>query len=63
LRGKDLVIVPELNYLGQLASVLRSKGVPAEALTQYTGTPFKVKDLVSRITDRITARQKELVKA
>jgi len=43
--------------------VLRSKGVRAEALTQYTGTPFKVKDLVSRITDRITARQKELVKA
>ncbi|SVB94767.1 uncharacterized protein METZ01_LOCUS247621, partial [marine metagenome] len=63
LRGKDLVIVPELNYLGQLASVLRSKGIRAEALTQYTGTPFKVKDLVSRITDRITARQKELVKA
>ena len=63
LRGKDLVIVPELNYLGQLASVLRSKGIRAEALTQYTGTPFKVSDLISRITDRIIARQKELVKA
>ena len=61
LRKKDLVLVPELNYLGQFAGLLRAKGVRAEAITQYTGTPFKVGDLVARITDRIQARKRELV--
>ena len=59
LRKKDLVIVPELNYQGQFSSYLRSKGVRAEAITQYTGLPFKVSDLVERISDRIAATQKE----
>jgi len=45
--------VPELNYLGQFASVLRSQGVNAEPITQYTGLPFKVKDLVQRISSRL----------
>jgi 2-oxoglutarate ferredoxin oxidoreductase subunit alpha len=49
LQKKDLVLVPELNYLGQLASHLRSMGVNAQAITQYTGLPFKVDDLKSRI--------------
>lgn len=53
LRQKELVIVPELNYMGQFASFLRSKGVQAEAITQYTGLPFKVVDLVDRITERV----------
>ena len=52
LRSKDLVIVPELNYMGQFASVLRSYGVKAEAITQYTGLPFKVADLVDRIREK-----------
>ncbi|MCY4578904.1 MAG: 2-oxoacid:acceptor oxidoreductase subunit alpha, partial [Chloroflexi bacterium] len=39
LREKDLVLVPELNYLGQFSSVLRSQGVNAESITQYTGLP------------------------
>jgi 2-oxoglutarate ferredoxin oxidoreductase subunit alpha len=63
LRSKDLVLVPELNYMGQLASVLRSYGVNAEAITQYTGLPFKVRDLVSRIRDRVGTQQKESVTA
>ena len=50
LRSKDLVIVPELNYQGQWASILRSEGVKAQAITQYTGLPFKVSDLVSQVT-------------
>ncbi len=50
LRSKDLVIVPELNYQGQWAGILRSEGVKAQAITQYTGLPFKVSDLVSRVT-------------
>ena len=51
LKKKDLVIVPELNYLGQFASVLRGEGVNAVAITQYTGLPFKVRDLVANIKE------------
>ncbi|MEE8519254.1 MAG: 2-oxoacid:acceptor oxidoreductase subunit alpha [Dehalococcoidia bacterium] len=53
LRAKDLVIVPELNYLGQMALVLRSMGIKAEAITQYTGLPFKVGELSERIKERM----------
>jgi len=49
LKQKDLVIVPELNYMGQFASVLRGEGINAVAITQYTGLPFKVRDLVANI--------------
>ena len=59
LRRKELVLIPELNYLGQLTSILRGMGVRAEAITQYTGAPFKVKDLVARITNRIQVHNKE----
>ena len=55
LRSKELVLVPELNYLGQFAARLRQLGVNAEALTQYTGLPFKVSDLVRRVTERVDA--------
>ena len=54
LRSKDLVIVPELNYQGQWAGILRSEGVKAQAITQYTGLPFKVSDLVSRVTEIVS---------
>ena len=53
LKQKELVIVPELNYLGQFSIYLRSKGVNAESITQYTGLPFKVHDLIQRISERI----------
>ena len=53
LRRKDLVIVPELNYQGQMAMVLRSMSVNAEAITQYTGLPFNAKQLSERIEERI----------
>ncbi|MBI4282267.1 MAG: 2-oxoacid:acceptor oxidoreductase subunit alpha [Chloroflexi bacterium] len=61
LKQKELVIVPELNYLGQFASILRSRGVRAEAITQYAGMPFKAKDLVARITSMMEAQTKKLV--
>ena len=63
LRQKELVIVPELNYQGQFSSVLRSLGVRAESITQYTGLPFKVRDLVDGITDRLRSHSKGMVKA
>ena len=53
LKQKELVIVPELNYLGQFSSYLRSKSINAESITQYTGLPFKVHDLIQRISERI----------
>jgi pyruvate/2-oxoacid:ferredoxin oxidoreductase alpha subunit len=63
LKKKELVIVPELNYQGQFASILRSQGVNAEAITQYTGLPFKVRDLVARVTAMTDSRKKEMAKA
>lgn len=53
LRHKELVLVPELNYLGQFSSYLRSQGVSAESITQYTGLPFKVGDLTERVMERL----------
>ena len=61
LRQKELVLVPELNYLGQFSAILRSQGVRAESITQYTGLPFKVSDLVARISERVEAGRKESV--
>ncbi|MDA0988082.1 MAG: 2-oxoacid:acceptor oxidoreductase subunit alpha [Chloroflexi bacterium] len=61
LRKKELVLIPELNYLGQFSSLLRAKGVKAESITQYTGTPFKVNDLIKKISDRMQAQKKDLV--
>jgi 2-oxoglutarate ferredoxin oxidoreductase subunit alpha len=63
LQKKDLVIVPELNYQGQFASILRAQGVKAEAITQYTGLPFRVRDLVERINEVMKTRRKEMVRA
>jgi 2-oxoglutarate ferredoxin oxidoreductase subunit alpha len=62
LRQKELVIVPELNYQGQFAIILRSLGVRAEAITQYTGLPFKVRDLVQHVTELTKSRRKEMVR-
>jgi 2-oxoglutarate ferredoxin oxidoreductase subunit alpha len=61
LRTKDLVIVPELNYQGQFSSVLRSNGVKAESITQYTGLPFKVSRLVDEITQRVGVKEEVTV--
>ncbi|MBM3139299.1 MAG: 2-oxoacid:acceptor oxidoreductase subunit alpha [Chloroflexi bacterium] len=55
LRTKELVIIPELNYLGQLSGQLRSMGVNAHSITQYTGLPFKVGELASEIQERMRA--------
>ena len=62
LQSKELVIVPELNYQGQFSSILRSQGVKAQSITQYTGLPFKVRDLVSQITGMTQSHQKEMVR-
>jgi len=62
LKKKDLVIVPELNYQGQFSSILRSMGVKAESITQYTGLPFKARTLVEKITEKTNAQLKETVR-
>lgn len=63
LQKKELVIVPELNHMGQFASHLRSLGVNAEAVTQITGLPFKVRHLVDAISKKAGIEQKEGVTA
>ena len=62
LKKKDLVIVPELNYQGQFSSILRSMGVKAESITQYTGLPFKSQTLSKKFTEMTNARLKETVR-
>ena len=59
LRLKELVLVPELNYQGQFSSILRSFGVRAESITQYTGLPFKVTDLIEQLAERVRAERQE----
>ena len=61
LRGKELVIVPELNYQGQFSQILRGEGVRAESITQYTGLPFKARTLVERISQMTNFRLTEAV--
>jgi len=65
LRSKDLVIVPELNYQGQFAGVLRSLGVKAEAMTLYTGLPFRAGELSERVKQRVAGagQQTQAVRA
>ena len=62
LLQKDLVIVPELNYLGQFSAYLRTYSIRAESITQYTGLPFKVSDLAERITKRVEALGRGVVR-
>ena len=63
LKSKELVLVPELNFQGQFSSILRSYGVRAESITQITGLPFKEKDLVREVGERVGQLQKEGVTA
>jgi 2-oxoglutarate ferredoxin oxidoreductase subunit alpha len=57
LGRKELVIVPELNYQGQWSRLLRADGYKATSITQYTGLPFKVRDLVKEIKQSIEAHK------
>ena len=57
LGRKELVIIPELNYQGQWSRLLRSDGYKATSITQYTGLPFKVRDLVEQIKQSIEAHK------
>ena len=61
LKQKELVIVPELNYQGQFSGILRSLGVKAESITQYTGLPFKARTLVDRVTEMTRKWSQEAV--
>ena len=61
LLQKDLVLVPELNYQGQFSSYLRSLGIKAESITQYTGLPFNVENLAQRLEERLGAGTRGMV--
>jgi pyruvate/2-oxoacid:ferredoxin oxidoreductase alpha subunit len=60
LRQKKLVIVPELNYLGQFSGILRQLGINAVSITQYTGLPFKEKFLVERVREHLQGSSERL---
>ena len=62
LRSKELVIVPELNYQGQWANILRFHRVNSTPITQYTGLPFKVSELVDQVK-QIMAEHREEARA
>ena len=62
LLQKELVIVPELNYMGQFSMILRQYGVKAVSVTQYTGLPFKVSNLVQRIREEVGATSERLAR-
>ncbi|MBK33341.1 MAG: hypothetical protein CL771_06950 [Chloroflexi bacterium] len=53
LKTKEMVLVPELNYTGQFAGHLRQLGINAQALSQYTGLPWRISDLKDEIQSRI----------
>ena len=59
LERANIVIVPELNYMGQWSAVLRQHGYRAESVTQYTGLPFKPATLVDRIAARVAELRTE----
>ena len=59
LSGAELVLVPELNYLGQWSAILRQHGYRAESITQYTGLPFKPSTLVDLIGSRLVSLREE----
>jgi 2-oxoglutarate ferredoxin oxidoreductase subunit alpha len=63
LRQKELVIVPELNYQGQWSSILRSDGVKAESIRQYSGLPFNASELADKLKSRVKQHQGRKVHA
>ncbi len=63
LRRLDLVIVPELNYLGQFSSVLRALGVNAHSITQYNGLSFTERFLAEAIRERARTGGRKLATA
>jgi 2-oxoglutarate ferredoxin oxidoreductase subunit alpha len=64
LQQKELVLVPELNYLGQFSQVLRGLGVNAHSITQYTGLPFKEHMLTTVLRERLaTTKTRKLATA
>lgn len=46
----DLVLVPEVNYLGQFAKLVQAElGVKVHSYTQYTGLPFTRLDILRKV--------------
>jgi 2-oxoglutarate ferredoxin oxidoreductase subunit alpha len=46
----DMVLVPEVNYLGQFAKLVQGElGVKLHSYTQYTGLPFTRLDILRRV--------------
>ena len=52
IKGKRVVIVPEVNYTGQFADLLAARyGRPFVKVASYGGVPFKVAEIVKAIEE------------
>jgi pyruvate/2-oxoacid:ferredoxin oxidoreductase alpha subunit len=46
------VLVPEVNYLGQFATLLQGTfGIKVEKLTRYGGVPFKRSEILDKVLE------------
>ncbi|NJN17147.1 MAG: 2-oxoacid:acceptor oxidoreductase subunit alpha [Oscillochloris sp.] len=58
----DIVLVPEVNYLGQFAKLVQGElGVKVQSYTQYTGMPFTRLDILCKIHELLGIGAPELV--
>jgi len=52
LRGKEAIIIPELNYTGQFAKVVEHRyNVEVIKLNKYNGLPFRTTEIYNKIID------------
>jgi 2-oxoglutarate ferredoxin oxidoreductase subunit alpha len=52
LRGKRLILVPEVNYSGQFAELLKARyGRPVRKVNTYGGVPFDVSQILAAIVE------------
>jgi 2-oxoglutarate/2-oxoacid ferredoxin oxidoreductase subunit alpha len=58
----DIVLVPEVNYLGQFARLVQGTlGLKVNSYTQYTGLPFTRFDILRKVHELIGLAEPELV--
>jgi 2-oxoglutarate ferredoxin oxidoreductase subunit alpha len=58
----EIVLVPEVNYLGQFAKLLQGElGIKVHSFTQYTGLPFKRLDILRKVHALMGIGEPELV--
>jgi 2-oxoglutarate ferredoxin oxidoreductase subunit alpha len=58
----EIVLVPEVNYLGQFAKLIQAElGVRVHSFTQYTGMPFTRLSILGKVRELMGIAEPELV--